>query len=173
MEEKYWKWMISLVNAREYTRLCQILENIPFTYDLVMDGNRADDGINLRYRFGREMGYSDREIATLDMSDCSVLEMMVALAIRIEVSIMDDPLQGDRTAVWFHEMLQSMELDMYTNLYVDANEVTRKVYRMLNRTYWSTGQGGLFTIPHCREDLRQVEIWYQMCWYFRDVGMMI
>ena len=35
----------------------------------------------------------------------------------------------------------------------------------LDRDYAPNGKGGLFTIKHCDYDLREVEIWTQMCWY--------
>ena len=74
--------------------LCQ-LHGIIF-YNLIdMDADRAEDGINLRYRFGYENGYESAMIAScLDNRPCSVLEMMVALAIKIEEQIMDDPDNG-------------------------------------------------------------------------------
>jgi len=50
---------------------------------LPMDGNRAEDGIDLRYRFGYEKEYEGSTIASyLDNSPCSVLEMLIALAFR-------------------------------------------------------------------------------------------
>ena len=39
------------------------------------------------------------------------------------------------------------------------------IFRFLNREYSSNGEGGLFVINNCKYDLREVEIWYQMCWY--------
>ena len=39
--------------------------------------------------------------AYLDNKTCSVLEMMIALAIRCEEHIMDDPDVGNRTGQWF------------------------------------------------------------------------
>lgn len=38
-------------------KLLRHLHNIDFQYMLPMDGNRAEDGIDLRYRFGYEKEY--------------------------------------------------------------------------------------------------------------------
>ena len=74
-----------------------------------MDGNRAEDGIDLRYRFGHEQHYSDAMVASfLDDRPCSVLEMMIALSIRCEEHIMDDPDVGNRTGQWFWSMIASL-----------------------------------------------------------------
>ena len=37
------------------------------------------------------------------------------------------------------------------------------------REYAPDGRGGLFTIRNCEEDLRKVEIWYQLCWYLDTI----
>ena len=43
---------------KSYRRLFYKLHDTEFAYTIPMDGNRAEDGIELRYRFGREQGYS-------------------------------------------------------------------------------------------------------------------
>ncbi|WP_243133445.1 hypothetical protein [[Ruminococcus] torques] len=60
----YFNWMCQLVfdgrysKKLSYRRLLKVLHKIEFTYSIPMDGNRAEDGIDLRYRFGYENGYS-------------------------------------------------------------------------------------------------------------------
>ena len=39
----------------------------------------------------------------------------------------------------------------------------------MNRTYSPDGDGGLFTVRNCDRDLRNVEIWIQMCWYLDTI----
>ena len=39
----------------------------------------------------------------------------------------------------------------------------------LNRDYGRDGKGGLFTIEHCRYDMRDIEIWYQANWYLDNI----
>ena len=104
LQRRYFDWMYNRVMGDKYSyrKLLVRLNEIPFIYILPMDENRKEDGLDLRYRFGHENGISDKEIANhLDISDCSVLEMMVALAIHCEENIMDDPEYGDRTSKWF------------------------------------------------------------------------
>ena len=43
------------------------------------------------------------------------------------------------------------------------------ITRFLNRRYKRNGEGGLFTVEHCKSDLRSAEIWYQMCWYLDGI----
>ena len=108
----YFDWMCQLVSDDEhenYRDLLYFLHSVQFTYTIDMDANRESDGEALRYRFGYECGYPDAMIAScLDDHPCSVLEMMVALSLRCEESIMRDYDIGDRTHVWFWEMIKSL-----------------------------------------------------------------
>lgn len=169
LNDKYFEWMHSLIKFKgreHYKKLLQFLHNFDFTYLLDMDGNRYEDGIELRYRFGYECGIEPSEIALfLDNRECSVLEMMVALSIRLEEHIMDDPDIGNRTGKWFWSMIDNLGLsgmsdDIFNN--VEANNI---IDCFLKRRYEANGKGGLFYIPNCVENLRKVEIWYQACWY--------
>lgn len=168
-EKQYFDWMYDILcwdEPKSYLKLLNTLHNIDFAYSLPMDANRAEDGVILRYRFGSEAGYEDPEIATyLDDRPCSVLEMMTALALRYEEHIMRDDKYGDRTYLWFWTMLDSLGIsDMSDDSFIQE-EAEDAIFKMMNREYAPDGTGGLFRIPNCSQDLRQVEIWYQGCWY--------
>ena len=61
---------------------------------------------NLRYRFGREIKLPSGIISSeLDNYPCSVLEMLIALSIRCEETIMTDEEYGDRTVDAIHKRL--------------------------------------------------------------------
>lgn len=173
---KYFDWMYKIVcderyfDRESYEKLLSYLYKREFIYSIDMDGNRAEDGIDLRYRFAYELGYDDSMvISQLDDKPCSVLEMMIALAIRCEEHIMDDPDIGDRTVQWFWNMINNLGLDSMNDAYFDEDRVEVIIDRFLNRDYDENGKGGLFTVKHCAHDLRTVEIWYQMCWYLDDI----
>lgn len=175
LNNKYFEWMCSLVCDTKtrrmlYRKLLIRLHDISFQVVVCMDENRAEDGIDLRYRFGEECDFPDAMIATyLDDRPCSVLEMMVALVVRFEEHIMDDPDIGNRTGKWFWAMIKNLGLDDMSDDYFDPNQVDNSINRLLNREYCSDGTGGLFRIPDCRYDLRTVEIWYQMSWYLNRI----
>ena len=95
--------------------------------------------------------------------------MMVALCLRIEEDIMDDPVKGNRIHKWFHVMLKSLGLLDMDDAYFDERYTDKVITRFLNREYEPNGAGGLFRIKDCPYDLRSVEIWYQMCWYFDSI----
>lgn len=172
--DRYFDWMYQLVvddrySNKSYRRLFSRLHGTEFTYTIPMDGNRAEDGIDLRYRFGREEGIDERIIAScLDDRPCSVLEMMTALAIRCEEHLMDDPDVGNRTGQWFWEMLVNLGLGSMDDGRFERYRVDRALERFLERRYERNGEGGLFTVNNGR-DMRRTEIWYQMQYHLSEL----
>ena len=138
------------------------------------DKNRAKDGLGLRVDFCNlsglnvNPGHEDRDandiLGHLD-GTCSVLEMMIALSRRCDQELMYDFDKGDRTYVWFWEMIDNLGLSGMSDGKFDPAKYDKIIDRFLNRTYDFDGQGGLFWIPGVKEDLRNVEIWYQLNWY--------
>lgn len=172
---EYFDWMYDLVMAEQYSggkpyrRLFRYLDDIEFTYIVHMDRNRYADGISLRYCFGYERAYDDRMIASyLDNRTCSVLEMLVALALRCEEDVMYDPDIGDQTGRWFWIMLDNLGLASMTDRKFDKDHVDGVIDTFLNRDYAPDGTGGLFIVSD-RCDMRNIEIWQQMCWYLDDI----
>lgn len=175
LNNEYFDWIYNIVcNDRyyknlSYRKLLMFLHSIEFTYTVEMDDNRAADGIDFRYQFGYEKGYPDNVIKRyLDNQPCSVLEMMVALAFKLEEHIMDDAAFGNRTGQWFWNMIVSLGLGNMCDSRFDKNYAEEVVARFLNREYERNGKGGLFTIHDIRRDMRTAEIWYQAMWYLND-----
>lgn len=174
VENEYYAWLIGLVCGKYsnedtiYSKLLECLHSTPFVYSMERDENRAEDGIDLRYRFECECtGYANAD-AYID-GPCSVLEMMVALAIRCEENIMDDANIGDRTAQWFWGMVVNLGLGPMTDDRFDERYTNDILDRFLDRDYEPDGRGGLFTVRNCDCDLRYVEIWVQLCWYLDSI----
>ena len=172
LNEEYFNWMYRLVckdGRRSYDRLLRYLHSVEFTYILDMDANRAEDGMDLRYRFGYENAYNGPMIAAyLDNRPCSVLEMMVALANRCEEQFMEDPHAGCRRGQWFFDMLASLGLSDMDDAHFRRSYVETVVAKFLSRQYDRNGAGGLFTVNN-RPDLRKAEIWYQLNWYLDSI----
>lgn len=176
LNEEYFNWMCQLVSDEKnnrrlsYGKLLSHLHSIEFQYDMPMDGNRADDGVDLRYLFGYEEGYPSHMIAkSIDNCPCSVLEMIIALAYRCETHIMSDPDIGDRVYQWFWAMIDSLGLSEMDNAHYNEAIVDNAICRFMNREYDSDGKGGLFTVEQSKYDMRTVEIWWQMNWYLDSI----
>lgn len=178
--DSYFRWMCKMVtnnsvghpDIHSYYKLFSYLHSTPFRYSLALDANRESDGVDLRNRFGWDVGY-DRETiedCLFDDQSCSVLEMMIALSIRCEENIMSDPYYGDRTSKWFWGMIKNLKLASMNNANFDIEYVENIISNLLDRNYSPTGIGGLFTVKNRSEDLRETEIWYQMCWYLNNLS---
>ena len=173
IENRYFEWLSDIVCEKRFSReisykkLLMYLHKTEFIYSIPKDQNRAEDGISLRYRFALAHEHGSSPDLVMDILDgpCSVLEMMVALSIRCEENIMDDPHFGDRTCQWFWGMVTNLGLGGMTDEHFDRGYVESAVARFLNHDYEPDGKGGLFTVRNCKRDLREVEIWYQLCWY--------
>lgn len=169
----YFEWLWNFTKCRGHSqnrKIITLLHNIEFRYSIPMDANREEDGIDLRYRFITEVGIPKnyQEVYAYLDGPCSVLEMMIALAIRCEESIMDDPDIGDRTSEWFWLMMKNLGLDYMSDRKFDRDLAEEKISIFLDRKYKRNGEGGLFVV-NGRRDLRKVEIWYQMCWYLDTI----
>lgn len=97
-----------------------------------------------------------------------MLEALVALAQDCENEIMYDPDEGDRTGVWFWEMIENLGLDGLDDWCFDEDDFEYVVRRFLDRKYKADGQGGPFVIRGFRGDLRRVELWYQLNFYMKN-----
>ena len=174
---EYYEWLCNIVCQRRYSRqvsfdkLLRRLHDTPFRYTIPKDQNRASDGEDLRYRFVLDKDYNYMYYLIMDILNkpCSVLEMMVALAIHCEEDIMDDPAMGDRTAQWFWGMVTNLGLGSMIDDQFDIYLVDDILDRFLDREYSRDGKGGLFRIRDCDEDLRKAEIWHQLCWYLDSI----
>lgn len=168
----YFEWILCRVGTKDrdpagYSELLRYLDSVGYIYTIPMDGNRADDGICLRYRYGSENGISPAVISSvLDIRDCSMLEMAAALAIRCEEDVMYDPQIGDRTGIWFWIMIDSLGLGEMTDGHFNREAADGIILAFLEHRYEPNGQGSLFRITEegtgGSSDLRRMELWNQM-----------
>lgn len=149
--------------GKSYTLLFEYLYSRDFYWanDMPLDRNRAIDGIELREKYGCSNDILDEP--------CSVLEMIIGLALRIENQIMTDYDSGDRTSQWFWIMITNLGLYSYDDDNFNEEEVKYIVDCFLDREYEPNGQGGLFILERPFDDLRNVEIWIQANWFLGEM----
>jgi len=176
LQEIYFEWMTGKVfpdihERRMYEQLMVALDSSMFYFSIPMDENRMRDGIDLRYRFAYEKRYSNQEVEGIlrHNSSCSILEMMVALALKGDERILYDYETGGKADYIFKIMLESMDVINMTNDQFDKGYMDYKIDMLLNHGYEYNGRGGLFTVDNPRRDMREVDIWYQMNWYLQKV----
>lgn len=172
VKSDYFQWLCGIVHADDpdcsFYSLMRALFEHTFRWSVDNDGNRAEDGECLRDDFADQSPYLDYSSIG---GPCNVLEMMVALAGRINQDIMWSP-NNDRTVVWFWEMISNLGLDEYDDDHWEEPRSRMMVDfvldRWLDRRYRPDGIGGIFPLKDPLEDQRDVEIWYQMNTYFLE-----
>jgi len=164
MDDLYFDWLLKTIlpapNGKYYNKLMQTLYSTEFVPIIPMDDNRACDGLSLREHFSE--GYTNSR-------NCTVLEMLIALAGRFEGNSGFDQ---DDAYNNFWTMIQHLGLDRYSDNRYSDYEVRRILYIFTNRTYDFNGRGGLFPLKKPKKDQRKSEIWEQMqAWEIEQYGI--
>lgn len=174
IDEAYFVWLYSQVGSvdrtnlsKTYWKLLRLLHDKEFTWDpktIEKDGNRAQDGKDLRQQFLQETGKKvpAREKDWLTYG-CSFLELLVALSWQLEFE------GGETQADWFWVLIDNLGLTDCT----DANPPNKGIVEVvmdivIDRSYGPNGQGGLFPLQHPEKDQRDVELWYQLNLYLLE-----
>lgn len=160
--------------ASPFLFLARTLHQKEFSAVIKKDINRINDGRLLRQLFldeqkFRSNGDRDRALDEISIPECSVLELLIGIAERLNFMYLDsqyDKPVGD----WMHELLSNLKLGYMTDaVLVEFPEYLQKAMRIMDqlieRTYEADGRGGLFPLDHPKRDQREVEIWEQMADY--------
>ncbi len=173
--DEYFNWLYHLICNDKYyikvtyNKLLYFLDNIDFIPYLEMDDNRRVDGLDFRYRFGYDYGYSEEEIDQIfSRKNCSMLEMMVALSHKVEEQITSNMMYGDRTGQWFWGMIVNLGLGKMNDSNFDERYCSERVEIFMRNKYAFNGLGGLFTVNNPPEDMRKTDIWCQFMWYLSE-----
>lgn len=176
--QDYFEWLMELAGLKDYGGLsywllARDLHEADFNWSVEHDENRESDGKALREEYFYDCTFPSEEFDdVLCREHASLLEVMVALARRMdfETSSPDDP--RDKTADYFFEMLENLELDIFDDEnYMDAGgykAVEVILRRFVDRRYQPDGRGGLFPLSCPSDDQREVELWYQMMAYLEE-----
>lgn len=164
MYDEYFEWLMHIIDGpREYSYVLRYLYNTEFYSPVPRDDNRAEDGVELRYVFEDETG----DICPKG-GCCSVLEMMIALAERIDNDFLYEYVYGNRTFAWFWEMFDNLKLCKYDDYDYNPEKVRHIVSNLLERNYKKGGKGSLFPCKHADQNWSNVEIWWQLNKYILE-----
>lgn len=167
IESTYFNWLCAKVMMLEnptpsltFWKLLRELHNTEFVWLVPNDDNRVQDGLDLRPEFLTQASL-ERDEDFLHTA-CSVFEMLIAFARRIEFDT-DEPLQD---LFWmFVENLGLKEFNDAVFDDVDPFVISDILTNFIWRTYEPDGRGGMFPLHEPKRDQRKVEIWYQYCDY--------
>lgn len=170
----YFLWLCRMVGighpeGKPYYMLCQQLHETTFRAMIPYDRNRAKDGLDLRDRYFRQTK-SMPDVMVLNR-ECTVLEMLVALALRMEFEDRDGTCQK-----WFYQMISNLGLDIFTDTLMgrDPDESTAASIKaalddFMDRRYKKDGTGhNIFITYDSLRNMKFEEIYYQMARYLEE-----
>lgn len=173
--QQYFDWLCDKLNVipGKYDILLWELYSIDFEWVIDLDTNRGEDGLVLRGEFHSN---SDVGIGFDAGKPCSVLEALIGLASNMDY-LLDNEDKGDRTRIWFWEMIANLGLDKYTDASFSKpfgrdmkrlNEIRNICSRWLKREFEYNGFGSPFPLSNPHEDQRKLHMIFQLNQYILE-----
>lgn len=165
VEDLYFDWLQQFVLYKEYDNPVniEVIEQLyltEFRWILDRDENRAGWGLALRDQFYYETGQK----ADIFTEKCTVLEMLIALAIDMDNILYDDRF-GPRIYVWFWMFLENLGVKNGKK----CHDLDEKLDIFMDRKYSRNGKGNIIRLQKCKKDVTKVEIWFQICWFIDEI----
>lgn len=146
-----------------YSMLLHTLHNTKFSVVVERDINRIKDGMSLRDEFLDDVGVADGDF----VKPCGILEMLVALAIRVNEEYIGNP-DDPHPEYIFWEFLCNLGLDKYDDKHFDEGKIIEICDTFIFREYDFNGKGGILPLKRPKVDQRDAEIWSQMMAYLSE-----
>lgn len=174
VRQDYFDWLCNIIGVENehesFVLLANDLWNTEFVSLVPHDENRIGDVMQLRKQYLDEVNCYDGWY--LDGFPCNMLEVLIALAGRMDFEISEPEDFSNHTAIFFWDMMRNLGLDRYADeVYVQnggMENVKKILKKMIWREYEGDGHGGLFPLCRPHEDQRKVELWYQMQEYLNE-----
>lgn len=170
IDSLYFDYLLSKIYKDEifeyYICMLDHLHRVPFdTFLIPNDYNRACDGLDIRTEFVNDLEDHPELVPGQDWMElpCSMLELFIAMAIRM--STLSEKSETD----CFWEMISNVGLDISRDDYYFQDDVNDCLERFISRSYNSDGtDGGAFPVPDIDDDLRSLELIFQMYKYLNN-----
>lgn len=168
---EYKQWLFDIVyedrprRRASYTKLLDVLFEVDFEVHHPYDENREVDGEELRWMFVH--GGGDQDIYKWKRP-CTILEMLIALSFKM-YNMTEGSDESYSPGYWFWDMIANLGLDDQSNSRFSRKKVLDRLHSFNNRLYLRDGRGGnIFILNDSFEDLRDKQIWWQMCHYLDE-----
>ena len=163
--DRYFEWLMNEVKGTYYDELLLKLYSLPFDVpEDDMDHSRMMDGLKLRDIFVRET----RNNYEVPSKTCSFLEMLIAMAKRLDDQVLYEVKFGDRSVDWFWMFIDNMDMSDATNEHWNLHwdkYVYNRYCKIMKRLYAPNGKGGIFIVLREGVDCREVDLWRQLMWW--------
>ncbi len=176
LNDNYFKWLLGILGFKEPIS-CRYISMLSYMYSTSFkltdpivghDDNRLNDGFELRATYSNNFTMPD--LPGIFDEEVSVLEVLVAFAMRIDDDIMYD---GNlHASKWFFIMVDNLGMTNFTDdrlgldWCIDDEEQILDIW--MSRQYGPDGKGSIFPINCNVFDQRDLEMWYQMQEWFKE-----
>ena len=164
----YFNWLCNMIKGSYYEELLFKLFTTEFISPDGRDSSRIFDGLKLRDKFEWEVNHAYK---CGRKDGCSVLEMLIGLAIRLDDDVMYEIRYGDRFVDWFWLFIDNMGMSQATDSnwnFSWSKFVDKRIRDIMAHNYKENGEGGMFVIENRDEDMREVDIWRQLMWFISE-----
>lgn len=159
-------WRCGLEKEKKLSKHFFELHNMEFFYTIDRDDNREADGLDLREEYSIPDIYIKYAKEFYERK-CSVMEMMVALSIRVDDALIGDPGE-EHPKEFFLKMLENLGLLGANPQRIASAKIRQVVKDWLNRRFDSNGDGSPFPVECDGRDQRLLEIWDQVNSYVAE-----
>lgn len=166
IREEYFDWLSNMVGVGNNSAKLKVTEtmfNIEFIALVKGDNYRICDAMEMRSEYLNDRGIF---IDIDNIGPCTVLEVLIALACRIELEYLGDPTDEDPdpTDIFWDIMVKNLGIKPNA----DTNFIEKIVVDWVYRRYDRHGNPGIFPLKNTRKDQRKLEIWTQACGYLTE-----
>lgn len=156
----YDDWLYALVDLPSHIMLLRQLHDTEYHAVIDNDDSRIGDGFLLRDIYvNNEWCHDDAN--RLYRMPCSVLELLIGVAYRIENELAQSEYEKTMDEV-FYDLLDNLDILYLDDAHFKTSVVAERVDVFMNRTYNPNGHGGLFPLNTTDRDQTRVELWNQM-----------
>lgn len=162
---EYFIWLTEQIDDRKVDSdflydTCGVLFDITFQPLDADDLNRVGDANSLRLRYLEEEGIdglirNDNE-DTYSSEEATVLEVLVALCVRLEHDILGEP-GNEHPERWFWEMIKNFGITEDTS----EHDIYEIIDNWMEGNYGEDGSGGPFVLHEYDFDVRELGLWDQ------------
>lgn len=157
------------INIGEITCLLAVLQATDFKFDSI-DRPRVEDAFDLRKVYIELLKGSRLKDNDDRVYECvSVLELLVSLAIRVDMEIVGEP-GNPRPDILFADWIKNLGILIKNDKWTieKSNQVIKKLSKWMLREYGDDGKGSIFALKSVSFNFSKSDIWRQIYQYYYE-----
>lgn len=169
LDKDYYEWLIAQIKPgnpnKSYLGLFEFMHNAEYIFLIPNDDQRVGDGKHLRSDYFRDVHGRRYRKDDLHINGVSFLEVLVALSRRVAFQI------GGDAEYWAWRLIKNLKLNRMSDPLSRAQleRIDEALETVIWRNYDRRGNGGFFPLERNVDDMRRLDIWYQLQAYSMEI----